>query len=134
MLTILLICYFTFRNKSKKFLIENKINLLLVLFCLFVLLIIWFIKFPQLRYGEYVIMANIVFIPFCIYIFNSFINSKIIFRAKILIIISLLIFTYRNIDRIIYEINFYKFDVLSSVFYRVQNPEYKKNILIMELR
>ncbi len=128
-LTILLICYFTFRNKSKKFLIENKINLLLVLFCLFVLLIIWFIKFPQLRYGGYVIVANIVFIPFCIYIFNSFINSKIIFKAKILITISLLIFTYRNIDRIIYEINFYNFDVFSSVFYRVQNPEYKKKYL-----
>ena len=82
-------------------------------------------QIPQLRYGGYVIMANIVFIPFCIYIFNSFINSKIIFRAKILITISLLIFTYRNIDRIIYEINFYKFDVLSSVFIG-PNPEYKK--------
>ena len=128
-LTILLICYFILRNKSKKFLTENKINLWLVLFCLFVLLIIWFIKFPQLRYGGYAIIANLIFIPFCIYLINHSINRKIIFRAKILITISLLIFTYRNIDRIIYEINFYKFDPLSSAFYRVQNPEYKKKYL-----
>ncbi len=127
--TILLICYFAFKKKSKKFLSENKIDLLVVLLCSFVLLIIWFINFPQLRYGGYFIVANIIFIPFCIYIINPLINKKIILKAKILIAISLLIFTYRNIDRIIYEINFYNFKPLSSPFYRIENPEYKKKFL-----
>ena len=126
-LTMLIICFFTFKNK--KFLSKNKMNTNVLLFSIFILLIIWFVKFPQLRYGGYVILANIIFLPFCIYIIRNKINKKIIFKAKILTLISLLIFISRNFDRIIYEINFYKYNPISSPFYKIENPKYKKKYL-----
>ena len=126
-LAIITICYFTFKNK--KILLKTKINTNILLFSIITLFIIWFIKFPQLRYGGFVILANMIFLPFCIYIINNKINKKIIFKAKILVLVSLLIFSYRNIDRIIYEIKFYNYNPLISSYYRIQTPEYKKKYL-----
>ncbi len=126
-LLMITFCYFTFKNK--KFLPGNKININILFFSLIILFIIWFIKFPQLRYGGFVIVANIIFLPFCIYIINYKINKKIIIKAKILVLISLLIFTYRNTDRIVNEIKIYKYNPFISSYYRIENPEYKKKYL-----
>ena len=124
-IAILIIYYFTFKSKNKEFLLENKKSTLVLLFIIFIISLIWFLKFPQLRYGGYAIAANIIFLPFCIYIINFSIDKKIIFKAKVIVILSLLIFISRNIDRIFYEIKFYEYRPIKSAFYKIENPEYK---------
>ena len=123
---ILLICYYTFKNTSEKLIHNNLKEIRIFIICVFVLSITWFTKFPQLRYGGFIIIANIFFIPFCIYQLRYRINKKIIKRAKILILISLLIFSTRNVKRLAYEIEFYQYKPFKNAYFKVQKPEFKK--------
>ena len=126
---ILLICFFTFKNNSVKIIPKKSNEIKIFLFCVLVLSIIWFTKFPQLRYGGFIIVANIFFIPFCFYLFKYKIDKKIINRAKIIILISLVIFSTRNIKRLAYEMEVYQYKPFKNVYFKVEKPEYKKRFL-----
>mgnify|MGYP001424912032 CR=1 FL=1 len=128
-ITILLICYFSFKNKSKKYILNYKKEINILLLCIFITLAIWFTKFPQLRYGGYVIAANIFFLPFCIYIFNFKLNKKIFRRAKVLVAISIIVFSSRNINRLIHEIEFYNYKPLKNTYFRIEKPKYEEKML-----
>lgn len=126
---ILLIFYYAFKNKSEKLIHINLNEIRMFLFCVLVLSIIWFTKFPQLRYGGFIIIANIFFLPFCIYVLRYKINKKIITRAKIIILISLIIFSTRNVKRILYEIEFYQYKPLENAYFKIETPEFEKKNL-----
>ena len=57
--------------------LKKKINLLYLLLLFLILLALWFEKFPQLRYGGFIIVANIFFISFCFVISNLRFKNKI---------------------------------------------------------
>ena len=105
----ILIVVFSFLSKikfifKKNNLFNNKLAIIYgVIFSLFVL---WFFKFPQLRYGGYVLVFFVLTIP-SIFLFNEINFKNLFLRKKIigLILISFVIFNFKNILRINNEIN-----------------------------
>ena len=120
-------------NKLNSFSIRNFLYIYIFLFLVF---LEWFLKHPQLRYGGYHLIALLLFLPFSFY-FNNNMISFISFtkKTKILLIVVLIIFCGRNLDRLISEKNTYKYDpFISQKFYHddkifkyIQWIEYRKN-------
>lgn len=121
--TILIACYlFFFKNKQKK---NNKIKIQIVIISFFTIFLIWFFKFPQLRYGGYIIIANLIFLPFCIFLSRYATNKKTIQSLKILLIISLVVFMGRNINRITKEIKIYNYKPFKYVYFKIEEHKFK---------
>ena len=68
----------------------------------------WFYNHPSLRYGGYIIFALIFFIPLSNLLSNYEVSKNFKFKLIILLFLVTSIFIGRNIDRIIYEQNFYQ--------------------------
>ena len=113
-----IIFYSLFYSKKKKY--QKKENLNLLYFALVLLFLEWFYNHPSLRYGGYYIIAILIFIPLSIKLSN-FKNDKKYIKNKIFIIlfITISIFLYRNLDRIIQEKRIYEYSPLLNVYYYV---------------
>ena len=71
-------------------------------------LFFWFFKHPSLRYGGYLPVSLIVIFIFALIYKrdkNQNIKKNIYFKTKVLIILALVIFNFKNITRINKEIN-----------------------------
>ena len=111
-ISIIFIIFYTFKNKINKSLNEPKYKILYYLLVVFS--VIWFSKHPDLRYGGYVIVSLLFFIPISIYLSNFNINNdqkNLIF--KYILVFVLVIFNFKNIMRI------------NSEFKRVDKYQYK---------
>ena len=113
-----IIFYSLFYSKKKKY--QKKENLNLLYFALVLLFLEWFYNHPSLRYGGYYIIAILIFIPLSIKLSN-FKNDKKYIKNKIFIIlfITISIFLYRNLDRIIQEKRIYEYSPVWNVYYYV---------------
>ena len=91
-----------------------------------VLLFEWFYNHPALRYGGYTLICLILFIPISI-IFNKYNLNKSILksRTKNLLLIIVLIFFGRNVDRLYYEISNYGYNPLKKPFYNLIDHHYR---------
>ena len=122
-----ILIYFVFRNNLKiKFRFIAKENI--ILFGLIFIFIIWFLKFPSLRYGGYVIILSLFTI-----IFSSFFSYSEVFfkdlRKKFLIIfsISIFIFISKNLLRINKEFNYGAVNNFKSFpFFYVSDVKFNK--------
>ena len=116
----------TYRNKYKK----NKLTYLPVYFFVLILFLIWFFKHPDLRYGGFVLVSGLFFIPFSFYLSHYSIGR---FRKNILaVVIFLALFSYtgRNIYRIIQEVNRNdNFKYVSFPYFHIEKIEFKEKIL-----
>jgi hypothetical protein len=128
---LLIIFFLIFYSKNKKKINNN--NILWIYFTLIILLFEWFYNHPSLRYGGYSLISLVIFIPFSTFIskftFNKYLKKKIIF----LILISLIIFTGRNINRINKEIKKYNYDLISSPTYIVKKNHFRIDLFINKL-
>ncbi len=119
-------------NQKKSFRIPSNIKLIyLFIFCL---LIEWFINHPALRYGGYILITLIVFIPFSIILENQ----KSLFKnlrpkLKFLIFMVIIIFLTRNISRIHDEMNSYDFKPIIETFYYIDSNHFRISILFDDL-
>ena len=88
---------------------------------------------PSLRYGGYSLIALIIFIPFSIF-FSRFVSIKF-FKEKIivLIILSLVIFVGRNVNRIDNEAKKYNYNLFSNPYYRLDKVHFRVDKLINSL-
>ena len=85
----------------------------------------WFYNHPSLRYGGFCLIALLTFIPLSFFLSSYTIEVKKFNKAIIiLILISLSVFIFRNINRIDKEINFYKYKPLSNIFYYVDEKHF----------
>ncbi len=119
-----------FLNKNQISHKDIKLFRLLYILILIVFLI-WFLNFPTLRYAGYSIVSLSLAIPFCFFVsYNIKLNNKEVRkRYTYLMILSIIVFNLRNIDRINNEFslkinenhNFSNFP-----FYWVKKTEYKK--------
>lgn len=103
-------------------------------YCLLIFLLIeWFFTHPSLRYGGYVIFTLILFIPLSYFLSNYEISKN--FKKKITIIIVLVssIFIIRNVDRIIYELNFYQANFKENMFYFTDKKHFRIDAKIIDL-
>ena len=130
LLTILIFVFFN--KKRTKFIFEKKI-FIIYLFIIF-LLIEWFINHPALRYGGYILISLLIFIPSSIFLSifkNDFIQIKK--KALYLIVITLAIFTIRNVDRINNEYKKYDYNIINNAFYKVNEDHFRIDKSFKEL-
>ena len=124
LLFLSMIFIITFSNKNKKSPFNFKIIDLNYLF-VFILFLEWFINHPALRYGGYVLISILIFLPVSLYLekykFNKFHKIKIYFIIALIFII----FSGRNIDRIIYEHEFYNYNPFKDPYYRSVDNQFR---------
>ena len=84
------------------------------------LLFEWFYNHPTLRYGGYCIIVSIIFLFFAIRLDRYKLDkNKLIKRFNTLILITIVIFLGRNLNRIINEIEFYSYKPMENVNYMI---------------
>ncbi len=122
-----------FKSNKKKSFSENSKNNFLYYFLITLLLAEWFLNHPSLRYGGYIIFSLIFFIPLA-YLLSKYEITKY-FKAKIIILFFLVvsIFVGRNIDRIVYEINFYKANFRQNMFFFTDQNHFRINKKLKDL-
>tara|TARA_A100001011_G_scaffold362641_1_gene411874 strand:- start:902 stop:2587 length:1686 start_codon:yes stop_codon:yes gene_type:complete len=77
----------------------------------------WFLQHPSLRYGGYVIISLIFFIPLSFFLSKYKTQDNFKLKVVSLCLLTVLIFLGRNIDRIIYENKFYKANFKENMFF-----------------
>jgi hypothetical protein len=90
---------------------------------LILLFVEWFYNHPSLRYGGYHLIALLIFIPSAL-----FLDSKVKFekglslKINVILLIILLVFSARNLNRISKEIKLYNYNIFENASY---NKEFK---------
>ena len=117
------IFYFLFYSKKKTY--QKKVNLKLLYLILVFLFLEWFYNHPSLRYGGYYIIAILIFIPLSNILSSFKSNEKnLVNKVIIILFITISIFSYRNIDRIIKENKIYKYSPVFDVYYHVDEDHH----------
>mgnify|MGYP001158049462 CR=1 FL=1 len=130
---ILAVFLIIFKSKKQNQNYKNFKNNFLYYFLILLLLAEWFLNHPSLRYGGFIIFALLVFIPLS-YFLSSYEISKN-FKSKIFILFFLVvsIFIARNINRIIYEVNFYQANFKQNMFYFIDNKHFRVDTQLKDL-
>ena len=125
-LLISLIVTLLFRFYKLKTINKNEIKFLAYLFPL-IFLIEWFLNHPAMRYGGFVLIALPIFIYSSNYIARFKIKYEILRKLTIFfIILSIVIFNFRNFVRINKEIKIYEYNILNSPFFYVEDVQSEK--------
>ncbi len=114
LISVFLIIFIFFKKlkySNKKFVENNKI--LFFYSIIIIIFLIWFFKHPSLRYGGYSICFLLLSIPTALIFFKF--DNKNFFKNKFkfIVVITVIIFNFKNIDRIDKELNrldLYKFN------------------------
>ncbi len=133
-LSLIFLIFATVFKSKKKISNHNNFKNNLFYYCLILLLLIeWFLNHPSLRYGGYIIFSLILFIPLSYLVSNYEITKN--FKSKIIILFFLvtLIFVGRNIDRIIYEINFYQANFKQNMFFFTDKNHFRIDTQLNDL-
>ena len=123
-LTFLSIIVFAifFSKKKKKILRPKFIPVYIILI---LLTFEWFYFHPALRYGGYHLIALLVFIPLSIHLSN-YLQRKNLLKKKVyfLIILTIFIFSMRNVNRLYNEHEIYNYNILSNPYYRSEGQNF----------
>ena len=135
-LFIFVIFYFSFRNnftERKDNFISNK-DFIFVYTGLLIIFFIWFFNFPTLRYAGYSIVYLVLILPFLILMFRkkkfNFKNNNLSF--KILLTLVIVIFNFKNIDRILHEVRIppeYDNNLKNFPYFYIKKPPYEKVLI-----
>lgn len=121
LIILIFLFLFGFQNKKSK----NKFNFNLIYLALFILILEWFYNHPSLRYGGYSLIAISIFLPFSVFLSQRTIDKKFPFKISILIIITILIFFYRNFDRLKLEYDQYNYSIFNNAFYFIDDHHFR---------
>tara|TARA_Y100000816_G_scaffold134376_1_gene94940 strand:+ start:101 stop:1783 length:1683 start_codon:yes stop_codon:yes gene_type:complete len=119
-----IISILTFKSK-KKDLKKNFNNNLIYYYLIILLFVEWFYNHPSLRYGGYIIFALIFFVPLSHLLSQYEISKNFSSKLIILFFLVISIFIGRNIDRIIYEKNFYKANFKQNMFFFTDEKHFR---------
>ena len=122
---LLLIVFLIFYTKNKKKISINKKEILWTYSIILILFFEWFYNHPSLRYGGYSLIALILFIPFSIYLSKFKLDHRFQKKMVFLIILSMVIFMGRNLNRIGNEVEKYDYDFLSKPFYILNENNFR---------
>jgi hypothetical protein len=130
LLTIIITLFFTFFSykKKNKNIKQKDYKFYIIYTAIFFLFVIWFFNHPSIRYGGYIIISALFFLPAAKYlpIFCQF-NNNMTKKLVILVIIVFFIFNIKNLIRISDEFNrndFYKFT--NFPFYQSESEKFQK--------
>lgn len=128
-----IILYFFFYSKIN---IKLKINnyLYFIYFIIILLFLEWLYNHPSLRYGGYVLISTIIFLPLSV-LLSKFSQNKINSKKKIFILLVLVsvIFFSRNINRIEDEVKKYSFKPFSNYQFRINENHFRIHKIITNL-
>ena len=97
------------------------------------LLLEWFLNHPALRYGGFTLIALSIFIPLSIFIESRLnLDSKLTKKVTFLIFLSFLIFSFKNIDRILKEFDKYNYNPLINAHYYIDVNTYDFNKILLK--
>ena len=123
LLFLILVVFFIFYSKTKKKHTNYNFSFLYIILIFFAFE--WFYFHPTLRYGGYHLVALLLFIPVAIFISKFLINrSRLKLKVYFLIILTLIIFSTRNIIRIEKEYQLYNYNILTNPFYRLEEQNF----------
>jgi|688.fasta_scaffold31870_2 hypothetical protein len=127
---LIVVIFVTYLKKQKYLLKTNNKYISLYLFIIFFFLL-WFFNHPDLRYGGYILIASIFFIPLSVYLSKFYYEKKITNKFFIIItLFSILIFNGKNFMRINSEFNRNdNFKYLNFPFYHIENITFKEKVL-----
>ena len=128
--SICLIIFITFATNGKKEKITRivKTTYLLVL----LILVVWFVKHPALRYGGFCLVALMFFIPTSLQL-EKYIQKNILKKIVFIFSVVILIFIGRNINRINSEAKQYSYNFLTKPTYNVEESFFQIPLLIENL-
>jgi hypothetical protein len=124
--------FFIFFISFKKNINKNiNIKYKILYFFIIIFSFIWFFKHPDLRYGGYVLISLLFFVPTSIY-FSKFNidDNKFYFFYKYIVIIVLIIFNFKNITRVNSEfsrVDRYQYN--NFPFFYVEKVNFKMQII-----
>tara|TARA_B110000027_G_C16035584_1_gene262925 strand:- start:185 stop:841 length:657 start_codon:yes stop_codon:yes gene_type:complete len=125
LLVIIVITFFKkqfFKKKISK--VNNYVYLIYIIIA--ILALEWFFNHPALRYGGYCIIALLFFIPVCLKLEVKNVDYKNYNKSVfILIIITVLVFNLRNINRINKEVNSYNYKPVQQTFYFIDDNNFR---------
>ena len=132
-LVIIIFILFFKKNLNFKSFFNKKI---IILYLILILLFLeWFYNHPALRYGGYHLIALLLFIPLAL-----FLNSKVKFdkglsmKISVVLLLILLVFSARNLNRISKEIKVYNYDILKNASYNKEFKNYEILNRILKIR
>ena len=132
LIIIIFILFFKKKLNFKSFF--NK-KIIILYFILILLFVEWFYNHPALRYGGYHLIALLIFIPSAL-----FLDSKVKFdktlsiKINIILLIILLVFASRNLNRISKEIKLYNYDIFENASYNKEFKNYEILNRILEIK
>lgn len=113
---------FTLKTKFKK-------NIVLIYLGILFLIFIWFFKFPSLRYGGHILLILFFVVPFSLF-FNFKNNHNLRKKFEVLLLISILIFNYKNISRINKEFDYSAAGYFKSFpLFHIENVNFDEKII-----
>ena len=108
---------FFYKKNSYSFVVKKKLFSVYIIILIF--LLEWFLNHPTLRYGGYHLIFLFFLIPICSYLSCIQIDYPFFYkRAVIFITMTLLIFVFRNYQRLTIEIDKYNFNPLINSNYK----------------
>ena len=119
-LSLVIFTSFKMNSKDKdRFKIDKKYKILYII--VLILFFEWFYNHPALRYGGYNLISIIFFLPISIYLSTKKISIKNLkLLITIFVILTFIIFSGRNINRIHNENILYEYNPLKQPFYKVE--------------
>ena len=130
LVTIVIFIYYKKNDTKTKF----SYHIFSIYLFILVLFIEWFYNHPALRYGGYILICLIFFIPTSVFLAKSNLNfEKIKKRTSFLILLTLLIFLLRNLDRIYDEIKKYDYQVFNHSFYFLDDSHFRIESMFQDL-
>ena len=132
---LILIIFSLFFKKKLNFKSFFNIKIIFLYLILILLFVEWFYNHPSLRYGGYHLIALIIFIPLAL-----FLDSKVKFdkslslKINVILLIILLVFCARNLNRISKEIKLYNYDIFKNASYNKEFKNYEILNSILEVK
>ena len=118
--SIVLVVFLISYSKKKRPLEQRTYKIVLLI--TFFLFLEWFWKHPSLRYGGFCLWALLIFIPISIFL-EQYVHQKTITKIVVLLLVTILIFVGRNINRISSEIEKYNYKPVLQTFYYVNKDD-----------
>ena len=116
--------YLSLFSRDTKNIKSDKVSIIYAI--LFLLLFEWFYNHPSLRYGGYTLIASIWFL-----FFSKNLEKKLIDISRIkkvflgFLILTLIIFVARNVNRIIAEMEQYKFKPIHNIYFETNKKHFR---------
>ena len=111
-LVVLFICLIFIVSLKKNFIVNKKIDfkvkpVMITYLSILIVFALWFFNFPTLRYAGYSVVFLVLVVPISLFLAKrvNFNDKKVIKKINILIVLAILVFNLKNIQRLNKELN-----------------------------